>query len=130
MKHSRTKINNFREAVLRLNEALAEPDSNKLKVDGCVQRFEFTYETCKKILESALLDLGFSIENNPRETIKEAGLQGFITSLELWDKMREDRNDTSHEYNNKKAAEIYSRIPAYAAEFKLVLEKLTTNTNN
>ncbi len=130
MKDSKAKIQNFREAFLRLSEALAEPDSNSLKVDGCIQRFEFTYEMCKKTLETVLLDLGFGVAENPREVIKEAGLQGFISSMEIWDEMREDRNDTSHEYNEEQAKEIYSRIPSYAAEFKLVLEKLTTDTNN
>lgn len=122
-----SKIKNFKQALARLTEALNEPSSNPLKVDGCVKRFEFTYETCKKTLEAVLMDLGFFIAGNPREAIKEAGLQGFISNLELWDKMREDRNDTTHEYNTGKAAEIYSRIPTYAKEFEFVLEKLTTN---
>lgn len=130
MKDSQTKIKNFKEALLRLKEALQEPDSNPLKIDGSVQRFEFTYEMCKKTLEAVLLDLGFGVANSPREAIKEAGLQGFVSSLELWDKMRDDRNDTSHEYNKKKAAEICSRIPLYAKEFESVLEKLTTKTDN
>jgi nucleotidyltransferase substrate binding protein (TIGR01987 family) len=124
MKHYKIKIKNFMEAYLRLEEALAEPDSNKLKVDSCVKRFEFTYEMCKKTLEAVLLDLGVAVTGNPRAVIKESILQGFLSSLELWDKMREDRNDTTHEYNNKKAHEIYSRIPAYSKEFELVLRKL------
>jgi len=126
VKFREAKIKNFTEALLRLNQALDEPDSNPLKIDGCVKRFEFTYETCKKTIEAVMMDLGFWMAGNPREALKEAGLQGFISSLELWDKMREDRNDTTHEYNKEKAAEIYSRIPTYAAEFELTLEKLTT----
>lgn len=124
MKEHEIKIQNFSNALLRLQEAIAEPRSNNLKIDGCIKRFEFTYEACKKALEAVLAELGIIEKDNTRELIRKAGGQGFISGMELWDDIRKDRNDTTHEYDDIKAAEIYSRIPSYAAEFKFVLEKL------
>lgn len=125
MKELEEKIGNFRNALLRLDEALEASDSNPLKIDACVKRFEFTYEICKKALESALMYQDFRIKSNTREVFRLSGRQKFITGIEIWDEMRDDRNDTSHEYDQKKAAEIYSRIPAYAKEFKFVLDKVS-----
>lgn len=117
------KIENFEKALIKFNDAMQSPDSNEFKVDVCIKRFEFTYEVCKKTLVFALNRLDITT-SNPRETIKEAGLQGFITDIELWDRMREDRNNTSHEYDENKALEIYQHLPEYEKEFEFVLTKL------
>lgn len=118
------KLYNFANAIARLEEALALPDDNKFKIDVCVKRFEFTYETCKKALEYALSERDIFV-NNPREVIKQSERQGLITGIAIWDKMRDDRNDSSHEYNAKKTAQIAGNIPEYAKEFKFVLDKIS-----
>ncbi len=119
------KTHNFEKALTRLQEALDSPDSNEFKLDVCIKRFEFTYEICKKALEANLREINV-VANNPKEAIKKSGQYGIIRGLEVWDKMRGDRNDTSHEYDEEKALKIYKNIPEYAKEFKFVLDKLNT----
>lgn len=117
------KINNLEKAVSKLQEALSLSDDIPVKVDACIKRFEFTYEVCKKTLRFAVQELGFSV-SNPREVLRYAGQQGFLHNISLWDKMREDRNDSSHEYDEEKALEIYRNIPEYAKEFEFVLNSI------
>lgn len=95
------KVNYFEQAVTRFKEAMRSPDSNEFKIDVCLKRFEFTYEMCKKTLKIELADLDVKA-NNPREVIKKAAQQGLVSDVGLWDQMREDRNDTAHEYDEKK----------------------------
>lgn len=48
MSDYKIKVQNFSNALIKLKEALAVPSENPLKIDGCIKRFEFTYETAKK----------------------------------------------------------------------------------
>lgn len=123
MSDYKIRLENFSNAMDRLNEALALPDESSFKVDVCVKRFEFTYETCKKTLESALQYLEI-FTKNPREVIRESEKQGFISGLEIWNDMRDDRNDSSHEYNERKVAQIAKNAPRYLKEFEYVLNQL------
>lgn len=122
MKHLEAKIANFTKALSRLKTVLVREEDD-VKIDVCIKRFEFTYELCWKAMQSALRELGI-IANNPRDIFDKANKQGLVDNPELWLQMKDDRNDTAHEYDEKKAAEIYSRIPAYAKEFGIVLDKL------
>ncbi len=118
---------NLENALTRLNEAMQAPDSYNLKTDACVKRFEFTYEICKKTLETALAEFDIHINNNPKEVIKLSGVKGLLSDTEIWESMREDHNDSSHEYDQEKASEIYKRIPLYIKEFEYVIKKLREN---
>lgn len=123
MKKLELKIDNFTKALLRLNEALEVMEENKFKPDVCIQRFEFTYEMCWKTLQSALREKGI-MATSPREVIEKANKESLIENMEIWIDMKNSRNDSSHEYNEETAKEIYSRIPQYAKEFEFVLERL------
>lgn len=122
MKHLEVKIANFAKALSRLQSALVRIEDD-VKIDVCIKRFEFTYEVCWKALQSALRELGV-IAANPRDIFDKANKQELVDNPELWLQMKDDRNDTSHEYDEKKAKEIYARIPDYAKEFELVLKRL------
>ncbi len=118
------KVQNLGNALARLNEAMQAPDSYNLKTDACIKRFEFTYEVCKKTLEIALEEFDIHISNNPKEVIRVSGVKGLLSDTEIWESMREDRNDSSNEYDQEKASEIYKRIPLYIKEFEYVIKKL------
>lgn len=123
MSDYKIRLENLCNAMERLSEAIALPDDNNFKVDVCVKRFEFTYETCKKTLEAALQQLEI-FTKNPREVIRESEKQGLISGIEIWNNMRDDRNDTSHEYNELKVAQIAKNVPQYFQEFEYVLNKI------
>lgn len=113
-------------ALTRLGEALAADSSNALFVDGTIQRFEFVFELLWKTLKRALEVEGFKCAT-PRETLKTAFKAGWISDETLWMQMLDDRNLTSHTYDEPAAMEIYENIKSYYAEIirlaKFVREK-------
>lgn len=123
MKHLEFKIFNLKKALSRLYLAIARSDSDEGKVDICVKRFEFTYECCWKAMQSYLHEEDVIVKS-PKETFEKSVQYGMVEHPDIWLQMKADRNDTSHEYDEQKAMEICNRVPQYAKEFKIVLDKL------
>lgn len=108
----RTKelFEDYKNAAERLREALGE-DSLKgsIIIDGTIQRFEFTYELAWKLAKN-ILDCNGIEALAPRPAIKEAFRAGIIKDGQGWIEMLENRNKTSHIYDEKQALEIYNKI--------------------
>lgn len=102
-------IANLRQALDRLQEALNEPTTNALAIDGTIQRFEFVIELYWKTLRR-LLSLHGIQTGTPRDAISEAFRAGWIGNETAWLEMLRDRNETSHIYNENMARRIYARI--------------------
>jgi nucleotidyltransferase substrate binding protein (TIGR01987 family) len=102
-------------SLKRLGEALAEDNSNPLFIDGTIQRFEFVFELTWKTLKRALEAEGLVCQT-PRETLKTAFQAGWINTEELWLQMLDDRNMTSHTYEEPTATQIYENIQTYYPE--------------
>lgn len=102
-------------AMKRFDEALAEDDTNPLAIDGTIQRFEFVFELMWKTLKRALEAEGM-ICQTARETLKIAYQIGWISPEELWLQMLDDRNMTSHTYDQPTANQIYANIQTYHPE--------------
>jgi nucleotidyltransferase substrate binding protein (TIGR01987 family) len=100
---------NLRQALDRLQEALNEPETNALVIDGTIQRFEFVIELYWKTLRR-LLSLNGIQTSTPREAIGESFRAGWIGDETAWLEMLRDRNETSHIYNETMARRIYKRI--------------------
>jgi len=100
----------YKKALGRLKEAL---DEDLLKggivVDATIQRFEFTFELAWKLAKAVLNYNGIEVEI-PRLVIKEAFKAKLIRDGEAWIDMLEDRNKTSHIYDEKEALRIYKKI--------------------
>lgn len=107
------KFKDFEKAIDRLKEAIDEsnenPKSTTLK-DGVIQRFEFTYELCWKLIKYFLEIEGIEEAKSPRSTFREAFQYGLIDNGEQWIDMLKDRNLTSHTYDEELAVEIYDKI--------------------
>jgi len=100
-----------RESAARLAEAVAQPESDLIR-DATIQRFEFTFEVVWKTLKLYLERQGHEC-GGPRPTIKKAFAENLIPTPEEADgglRMIEDRNLTSHAYDEELACEIYGRI--------------------
>lgn len=104
-------------AIQRLDEALAEDDTNPLAIDGTIQRFEFVFELMWKTLKRALEAEGM-ICQTARETLKTGYQIGWIGPEELWLQMLDDRNMTSHTYDQPTANQIYTHIQSYHPEIQ------------
>ncbi|HEX3044340.1 MAG TPA: nucleotidyltransferase substrate binding protein [Bacillota bacterium] len=104
------KLTNYQKAIRRLKEALERDESDELVLDGVIQRFEFTYELSWKLLKAYLTYHGIAEVRSPREAFKEGFAAGVIDEGDLWIEMLDDRNVTSHTYNETEAKEIFNKI--------------------
>lgn len=105
------KYTKFQDAVLRLREALTEYEATPTSTvrDGTIQRFEFCAELAWKTLREYLLEQGYTGINSPKATIRQGFAEGAVTD-EAWLALLDDRNLTSHVYDDKTAAEIFEKI--------------------
>ena len=85
-------------------------DKNAVLLDGTIQRFEFTVELAWKTIKEYLEYEKFGEFNSPRSAIKEAYKINLIEDGEKWLDMLDDRNLTSHTYDENTAKEIYRNI--------------------
>ncbi|MGG7153206.1 nucleotidyltransferase substrate binding protein [Clostridium neonatale] len=107
------KLNDFGKALIRLSESIDESKNNSksstLK-DGVIQRFEFCYEICWKLIKYYLESEGIQEAKSPKSTFREGFKIGIIKDGEVWIDMLNDRNLTSHVYDEEVAFDIYEKI--------------------
>ena len=101
-------LGKLKTAFLRLKEAVEET-VDELDRDGVIQRFEFTFELFWKTIKIILEYEGFYC-TGPRSCIKEGARRGFLVDGEILLDMLEDRNKSSHIYDEQTASEIFERI--------------------
>lgn len=106
----------FEQALRRLGEVLAL-EENDIVRDSIIQRFEFTYEMAWKAMFRLLTNKGERLAAKAWAVLPVAFESLLIEDAETWDRMRDYRNETSHEYNQIKAREvaIFVRQHAYPA---------------
>ncbi len=96
----------------RLEDAVHEDlGKSPLVIDGTIRRFKITFELAWKLLRAKLQYDGIAVDE-PRAAVKEAFKAGMITDGDGWIDMLEDRNRTSHIYDEKAALVIYKKICA------------------
>lgn len=106
------KLNNYKNALARLHEAIEESKTNEsLTVrDGVIQRFEFTTELAWKTIREYLLIYEVSDINTPKSVMSAAFRTDIITDEQGWIAILRDRNSTSHIYDEADAYRIYQNI--------------------
>ncbi|MGL5378762.1 HI0074 family nucleotidyltransferase substrate-binding subunit [Clostridium sp.] len=106
------KYMNLKRAYERLVEVSNLYDGkNDIVRDSLIQRFEFTYELTHKALREFMKYLGVTLENSfPRTIYKKAYVNNMISDDLVWINLLEDRNLTSHIYNENLADEVAQRI--------------------
>lgn len=112
MKNVDFKYMNLKKAYVKLQEVSNLYDGHdEIIRDSLIQRFEFTYELTHKTLKEAMQYLGVTLENSfPRTIFKKAYVNNLISDDMVWIHLLEDRNSTSHIYNEKLADEVANRI--------------------
>lgn len=120
------KVENYLKAVQRLEEAAIEylkNTENDVIRDGLIQRFEFTFELAWKASKEYLLDQGVSNDLHfPKQVLRAAYENHMIDDEQIWLKMLDSRNKTSHIYDDRIAAAIADDI---TESFLSVLKKLS-----
>lgn len=132
MKKSELDLTNLKSSLSTLDECFTDYSAQadeKIKTyikDSCIKRFEYTYETAKKIMNKFLkkeydkTEKDLTINNIFREMF---GL-GLIKNFENWVNYRENRNISSHEYDIKKTYPIIDIIPDFIEDTKFLIESL------
>jgi len=113
----------FESALARLQDALIQSRSEWIR-DAAIQRFEFTFELAWKTTMRVEQASGLESGTSPRQVIKVAFKADWIDDNELWLKMLDDRNRTSHTYNQMVAEEIFDRLPEYSDALSGLLARL------
>lgn len=125
------ELSSFEKALASLDEALAEFDRTRSQFvkDACIQRFEYTYELAHRLLKRQLE----AMSANPSEIdqmsfpdmIRSGAERGLLANgWDEWRRFRDARNATSHAYNEKKANEVFARIPDFRDEAAFLLARL------
>ena len=102
---------NAEKAVARLEQFLSLPVKDERDQAGVIQAFEFTFETCWKLLQKVALIEGLAAPS-PKSAISAGFHLGICEPEQAWVSMLEDRNLTSHTYRAEAAEEIFERIRA------------------
>ncbi len=122
----------LRNAVARLAEGLdryqRETDDAQIR-DGLIQRFEFTYEQChkmvKRLLEAGSATPGEFDEADFAHLIRSASEQGLLLGdWPKWRSYREMRAKTSHTYDEEIALVVVAGIPDFLEEARYLLDQL------
>jgi len=112
-------------ALKRFAEALAvNARVTPIAIDGAIQRFEFCYELMWKVLKKTLLTRENIDIQSPRQVLQQAYTIGWIQDEKLWLKMAQDRNLTSHTYQEELALNIYRNLPDYLQAMQKVCDNL------
>ncbi len=102
--------------------------------DACIQRFEYTFELCWKMLKRRLeLDLpdGHRVDAMSfRDLIRSGAEAGLLKDVDGWMVFRDKRNITSHTYNAAKAAEVATVLPGFAVAAGQLLQRLDDAANS
>ena len=106
------RFDNFTKSEISLTEMIdlyRSDKTNKAYKLAVIQTFEMTVELAWKVLKDYLNFLQYKVVS-PREAVKQAFASELIDNGEVWIAMIEDRNLTSHAYDETKADEIVAKI--------------------
>ena len=125
-------LTSFANAVDRLTEgktAFESDRNNPLYRDAMIQRFEFTYEMSHKMLKRFLEMTSASPQAVDamafQDLIRTGSEQGLLKSgWPDWKAFRTARASTSHGYDEAKANEVASIVPAFLEESRFLLGEL------
>lgn len=111
------RFSNYKKALIKLKQAVEimsekvehSDEVDELLQEGLIQRFEYTHELAWKVMKDYAEYQGYTDIRGSRDAIRKALEIGLIADKQ-WMETIEDRNLTSHNYNNDVAAEIYENI--------------------
>jgi len=111
-------------ALIRSN---ANPEDTEIR-DAVIQRFEYSFELCWKMLKR-ILERTAAVPSNVskmsyKELIREGAEKGHIEDPKLWFVFRDQRNITSHTYDEKKAHEVWTTANEFYPKAILLLKRL------
>lgn len=124
-------LTSLERAVASLRRALDRadmaPEDEELR-DAVVQRFEYTYELCWKMLRRQLqadAPSGAAVEAlSFRALIRQGAESGLVRDVTAWFGYRDLRNLTVHTYDPETACRVRDAARAFHADASALLEAL------
>jgi nucleotidyltransferase substrate binding protein (TIGR01987 family) len=112
----------FDTALSRLRKALVQRKDEFVR-DSAIKRFEFTFELFWKCLQAYCAFHGIEC-NSPRESLQQAFRLRVLSDDTTYLEMLEDRNLSSHSYNEDVANEIFSRLKRYSSAMDTAIKNV------
>ncbi|MBD5355875.1 MAG: nucleotidyltransferase [Bacteroides sp.] len=111
------RFNNYRRALAKLSTAVKtmtsesdfSSDIDELLKEGLIRRFEYTHELAWKVMKDYAEYQGYTEIRGSRDAFRKGLMMDIIDSPDWMDSI-EDRNLTSHNYDEETANEIYEGI--------------------
>lgn len=123
MKESSSRIN-FKRALLVLEKSLSSPITEPRDLSGIIKDFELAYELSWKVLKKLLLENGHETLG-AKDVYSKAYQLGYLKEEQPWLSMIQDRNRSTHVYDEKSAREIVDKIKStYMAALKEIESKI------
>ena len=104
------RFDSFCKAFMQLEKAVQQKIYSELEQDAIIHRFEYTLELAWKTLQDYLEELGFIDVKGPKLVIKQAFQNNIIANGNFWIEMLDDRNLTTHSYDEETANKISTKI--------------------
>lgn len=117
-----TRRNALAAAVRRFTEVL-NAAQNDIVRDAAIQRFEFCFELAWKSVQEKAREEGLDCQS-PKGCLQLAFKNSWIDDEQGWLAMLQDRNRTTHTYDEAVAKAVFERLAAYLPLFHGLLEKL------
>lgn len=110
------------QALSTLDEVLAMPYTVIVR-DASIQRFEYTFEIAWKLFKKVAKVDGIEV-TSPRQALRAAYQMRLITDIDIWFEMLEDRNMTSHTYDQYIANKVYESAKRLPQELKQAIARI------
>lgn len=103
----------FKNALLRLTEVIEifnQRNLNSFENDSLIKRFEFTYEMAWKLMMSYEKENGITEIVGSKDVVRKAYAMSLIDNGEAWMEMIDDRNKTTHLYDEEMVGDVIDDI--------------------
>ena len=123
------RFDNLSKSHEALVNSLKLSDVSELERAGIIQYFEMTFELCWKTLKDYLNEQGYRVRG-PKEVLRQAFQSELLSDGHVWLQALEDRNSTTHLYDEKAARAVEARIrDVYILHMNRLLELLDEHTS-
>ena len=132
------RFSNYRKALAKLGKAVdivswemdMDSDIDELLEEGLIQRYEYTHELAWKVMKDYAEYQGITGISGSRDAIRQTLRFGLIDD-DNWMNSIEDRNLTSHQYDEDTAHSVVRNIieiyyPLFVKYEKVMLQKAET----
>ncbi len=116
-------LGRVKQVLSTLDEVLGMPYTTIVR-DASIQRFEYTFEIAWKLFKKVAKIEGIEV-TSPRQALRSAYQMGIITDIDIWFEMLEDRNMTSHTYDQYVANKVYESAKRLPNELKQAITRIS-----